>query len=138
MGGSRTIAHTAVPLMAFSSFAGRSLRPALALAFAATMLAGCGSTYSDGVGSLLVDPTRYEGYGCKDLVSQLNGLNTREKELRNLINRADESAGGVVIGTMAYRSDYQTVLEQKKVLQRTAAEKKCQMAPTFASDQTIR
>lgn len=104
----------------------------------AGMLAGCGSTYSDGVGSLLVDPSRYEGYGCKDLISQLNGLSTREKQLRNLIDRADESAGGVVIGAMAYRSDYQTVLEQKKVLQRTAAEKKCQMAPAFASDQTIR
>ena len=132
------IAHTAVPLMAFSSFAGRSLRPALALAFATTMLAGCGSTYSDGVGSLLVDPSKYDGYGCKDLIGQLTGLNTREKELRNLIDRADQSASGVVIGAMAYRSDYQTVLEQKKVLQRAAAEKKCQMAPTFASDQSIR
>lgn len=124
--------------MALGSFAWRRWRPALALVVAAGTLAGCGSTYSDGVGSLLVDPSKYDGYGCKDLIGQLTGLNTREKELRNLIDRADQSASGVVIGAMAYRSDYQTVLEQKKVLQRAAAGKKCQMAPTFTSDQTIR
>jgi hypothetical protein len=93
----------------------------------------------------MVDPGRYDGYDCKGLVGQWNGLVTREKQLRNLINRADEGGGtGEVIGTLAYRSDYQTVLEQKKVLQRTAAEKKCQLAPipaaapAFTSDQTIR
>jgi hypothetical protein len=124
--------------MAFRSFAWRGLRPTLALIFAAGVLAGCGSTYSDGVSSLLVDPAEFDGYDCKNLIVQLNNLNKREKELRNFIDRADESASGVVIGAMAYRSEYQTVLEQKKVLQRTAADKKCQMVPTFASDQTIR
>lgn len=124
--------------MAFRSFACCGLWPALALILAAGILAGCGSTYSDGVGSLLVDPTRYDGYPCKELINQLKNLDKREKELRDLINRADESASGVVIAAMTYRSDYQTVLEQKKVLQRAAAEKKCQMVRTFASDQTIR
>jgi hypothetical protein len=124
--------------MAFRPFACRGLWAALAFVLAAGALAGCGSTYSDGVASILVDPSRYDGMNCKDLINQLNTLNAREKELRNLINKADESAGGVVIGTLAYRSDYQAVLEQKKVLQRTAAEKKCQMTPVFTSDQTIR
>jgi hypothetical protein len=124
-------------------------RPAHAIAAAAvllvavTTLAGCGG---DGVGALMVDPARFEGYNCKDLLGQWNDLVTREKRLRNLINRADEGGGsGEVIGALTYRSDYQTVLEQKKVLLRTAAEKNCQMAPTpadtapaFTSDQTIR
>jgi hypothetical protein len=128
--------------MAFRSFACGDLWSAsafaLIFALAAGTLAGCGATYSDGVGSLFVDPSKYDGYNCKDLIGQLKNLDTREKELRNLIDRADQSAGGVVIGAVAYRSDYQTVLEQKKVLQRAAAERKCQMVPTFASDQTIR
>ena len=123
-------------------------RPTHAVAAAACLLVvttvtGCGS---DGVGALMVDPARYEGYNCKDLASQWKTLVTRENQLRNLINRADEGGGtGEVIGALTYRNDYQTVLEQKKVLQRTAAEKKCQMAPTpaaaapaFTSDQTIR
>jgi hypothetical protein len=113
------------------------------LLVAVTTLAACSG---DGVGALMVDPARYEGYNCKDLAGQWKNLVTRENQLRNLINRADEGGGsGEVIGALTYRSDYQTVLEQKKVLQRTAAEKKCQMAPTpetvapaFTSDQTIR
>jgi hypothetical protein len=123
-------------------------RPAHAVAaaillLAVTTLAGCGG---DGVGALMVDPARFEGYNCKDLTGQWKNLVTRENQLRNLINRADEGGGsGEVIGALTYRSDYQTVLEQKKVLQRTAAEKKCQLvttpeaaAPAFTSDQTIR
>jgi hypothetical protein len=107
--------------------------------FAAAALAGCST--SDGVGALMVDPGRYEGYNCKDLVGQWNGLVSREKQLRDLIDKADESTSGVVIGALTYRSDYETVLEQKKVLRRTAAEKKCQLTPTvstFTSDQSIR
>ncbi|MGH7192849.1 MAG: hypothetical protein ACREJM_04845 [Candidatus Saccharimonadales bacterium] len=110
-----------------------------AFIFAAPTLAGCG--LSDGAGALMVDPARYDAYNCKDLVSQWNGLVTREAKLRNLIDKADEGGGGVVIGALAYRGDYETVLEQKKLLQRAAAERKCQMAPaspTFTSDQTIR
>ncbi len=105
---------------------------------AATMLAGCGA---DGVGALMVDPARYDGYDCKALVGQWNGLVVREKQLRNLIDKADQSGAGVVIGAVAYRGDYQTVLAQKNLLQRTAAEKKCQLtstSPAFTSDHTIR
>ncbi len=92
----------------------------------------------------MVDPARYEGYNCKDLLTQWNNLAKRETELRNLINKADEGGGGVVIGAMTYRSDYQTVQEQKKVLQRTAAEKNCSLTPApaaasaFTSDRSIR
>jgi len=102
---------------------------------AAAMLAGCGS---DGIGALMVDPARYEGYQCKDLAAQWKALVAREQQLRNLIDKADEGGGGTVIGALSYRGDYQTVLEQEKVLQRTAAAKKCQLAPSYTSDQTIR
>jgi hypothetical protein len=111
---------------------------------AALTLGGCGGL-SDGVGSMLVDPARYDGYNCKELASQWDGLVTREKQLRNLIDRADEGGGsGEVIGALSYRGDYETVMEQKKVLQRTAAGKGCQLAPVaaarpaFTSDQSIR
>jgi hypothetical protein len=141
---------------------------AVAVLLVVTMLAGCGLS-SDGVGSLMVDPARYEGYNCKELIGQWNGLVTREKQLRNLMDRADEGGGtGEIIGALSYRSDYETVLEQKKVLRRTAAEKGCHegaisgapqaprpmtmpaqapgatpttapvAAPAFTSDQTIR
>lgn len=121
----------------------RSAQAFVAFAFVAAMLGGCG--LGDGVGGLMVDPTHYDGYTCKDLVGQWNGLNAREKQLRSLIDKADEGGGsGEVIGALTYRGDYETVLEQKRVLQRSAAEKKCPLLPTqaatpaFTSDQTIR
>jgi hypothetical protein len=106
------------------------------LLLAAGTLAGCGTT--GGFDSVLVDPSRYEGYNCKELAGQLQNLDKREKELRNLIDRADESTSGVVIGTLAYRTDYQTVIADKKVLRSAMAEKKCQLTPSLTSDQIIR
>lgn len=108
----------------------------LLVAVAAAALGGCAG--SDGVGALLVDPARYAGYRCNDLVGEWTSLTAQEKQLRSLINKADEGgATGTVIGAVAYRSDYETVLERKRVLQRTAAEKNCALQPVYSSDRII-
>jgi hypothetical protein len=107
------------------------------VAIGAGAVGGCAG--SDGVGALMVDPARYAGYRCKDLIGEWANLIAQEKKLRELINKADEGgATGTVIGTVAYRSDYDTVLEREKVLQRTAAEKNCELKPVYSSDRTIR
>lgn len=103
----------------------------------AVILVGCG-TSNDGAGALLVDPGRYSAYHCDDLAAQWKVLLAHEKELRGLIDKADEGGGGVVIGSLAYRTDYESVLSEEKLLQRTAAEKNCHFNPQFQSDQTIR
>lgn len=103
---------------------------------AATALSGCG--LSDGVGGLLVDPARYSAYHCKELIEESQNLAKREKQLRDLMDKASEGGGGTIIGTLAYRTDYDTVLEQQKLLKRTAAEQKCELVPTYSSDRTIR
>jgi hypothetical protein len=106
-------------------------------AIGAGALGGCAG--SDGIGTLLVDPARYAGYRCKDLVGEWTSLTAQEKQLRELINKADDGgAAGTVIGAVAYRSDYETVLERQKVLQRTAAQKNCALKPDYSSDRTIR
>ena len=112
------------------------IRCAVILVLAASALAGCSTM--GGLDSMLVDPSRYEGYNCKDLANQMQGLDKREKDLRNLIDRADESTSGVVIGALAYRTDYETVKADKKALRRTMAEKKCQLLLSLTSDQIIR
>lgn len=105
----------------------------LLLAMAA--LSGCGS---DGVAGLLVDPAHYSAYHCKQLIAESKNLANREKQLRDLMDKASEGGGGSIMGTLAYRSDYETVLEQQKLLKRTAAEQKCELVPTYSSDGTIR
>lgn len=106
------------------------------VSFAVLALAGCG--LSDGAGALFVDPGRYTLYHCDDLAAQRKVLMARENELRGLIERAGESPGGAVIGSLAYRSDYDSVLAQEKLLQRNAAEKNCSFASPLQSDQSIR
>lgn len=110
---------------------GRRQRELVAMAVALA-LAGCGLTET-----AIVDPSRYEGYRCNDLIGQWKGLLARQQELQSLMDKAG-NGGGALIGTMTYRADYETVLGEEKVLQRTAAEKNCALTPTYQSDQTIR
>ena len=112
----------------------------LAAAFGA--LAGC--SFDQGIGPYLADPGRYSAYHCKDLVTGLEALIAREKELRDLMARANDGGGGAVIGQLSYRADYEKTVANENVLRRTAASKKCDLpAPptppaSFQSDQTIR
>ena len=82
--------------------------------FALLALTGCGLS-TDGAGALFVDPGRYTLYHCDDLAARRKMLIARENELRGLIERAGESTGGAVIGSFAYRSDYDAVLAEEKL-----------------------
>lgn len=107
------------------------------LSVLAVVLAGCGMT--EGTGSFLIDPGRYSAYHCNELATRWTVLVAREKELHGLMDKADEGGGGgAVIGSLAYRTDYDSVIGEERLLQRTAAEKNCGFKPEFQSDQTIR
>jgi hypothetical protein len=109
---------------------------AMVLSIATLPVATCG--LSDGPGAIGVDPGKFTFYHCDDLARRWKELLARENELRGLIDKANESNAGAVIGSIAYRGDYDAVLSEKKLLQRTAAEKKCNFTPDYQSDQTIR
>jgi hypothetical protein len=109
------------------------LRLAL-VCFGLAALAGC----TNGAGSLLVDPGRYSAYHCNDLAARAKVLAAREKDLRDLIERANQGGGGAVIGSLAYRTDYESVRSEEKLLQSEAVDKNCNFTPQFQSDQIIR
>jgi hypothetical protein len=113
-------------------------RSASSLVVIAAALAGC--ALNEGPGQLAVDPGRYEFYHCGDLATRLTVLQARETELRTLMAKAGEGGSGALVGALAYRADYETVLSEEKLLQRTAAEKKCEVGPppAFQSGQTVR
>jgi len=106
---------------------------------AAALLAGC--SFNDGMGSLIIDPARYSVYHCKDLVTALKELQTRQKDLRALMDRAGDGGGGTVIGALTYRPDYEKAVSEESLLRRTAAEKQCPLepppAPVVQSDHSI-
>ncbi len=111
----------------------------------APALAGCTSNDRD---EFLIDPGRYAVFKCDDLAARWKLVSTREKELRGLMDRANQSGGGAIVGSLAYRADYNVVIEDEGLLQRTAAEKNCGLSfqtqsgqpqsTQFQSDQSIR
>ena len=115
---------------------GVHLLAAMLLSLAAATLGGCG--LSDGAGAILVDPGHYSAYHCDDLAARWKVLLAREKELGGLMDKASEGGGGAVIGSLAYRSDYETVLTEEKLVQRAAVDRKCAFTPDYQSDHTIR
>ena len=103
------------------------------------VLTGAAAGCSTSLDTYLVDPARYSAYHCKQLADRLKELQTRETDLRNLMDKASEGAGGTVIVGMSYRADYEKNVGEEKVLRRTAADKKCALeGPAFESDQVIR
>ena len=109
-------------------------RALLAIALSSA-LAGC----STSLNTYIVDPGRYSAYHCKQLIDRLKELQTRESDLRNLMDKASEGGGGTLIGGMSYRADYEKAMGEEKILRRTAADKKCSLeGSAFESDQVIR
>jgi hypothetical protein len=120
---------------AVKSRAGRLFAAAICV-IGGMALSGCGLSSSPGL--LIVTPGTLTPYRCNDLLRQWTALDKREQELREYMNRASQGGGGTVIGALAYGTDYQTVLTQKKMVQQEAAEKNCELVHNFQSDQTIR
>jgi hypothetical protein len=111
-------------------------RALLLFAFAAIALTGCGPDL--GPGTMMVDPGRYSVYHCNDLAARWKVLVAREKELRGLMDKANDGGVGALIGSVAYRSDYESVMTEERLIQREAADKKCDFTPDYQSDSMIR
>ena len=62
----------------------------------------------------------------------------RQQELRSLMDRADQGAGGAAVGFIAYKADYVTASEELEVLNATARSKKCDQEETWRSNTVIR
>jgi hypothetical protein len=109
------------------------------LTFATVMLAAC--SLPEGAGTILVDPGHYNAYHCNDLADQWKLLVAQERELRGLMEKADaggNSNAGALIGSVAYRPEYEAVLSNEKLLQNAAKEKNCPFVAEYQSDHMLR
>jgi hypothetical protein len=98
-------------------------------------LAGCSG--SEQVASLVVQPGKYSAYNCQQLSSRGREITQRERELKDLMSRASQKAGGDLVSAIAYRSDYAVVRGELKELDQTAAEKNCPITWRAESDRSI-
>ena len=103
---------------------------------AGTMLAGCSAV--DNPVTVFADPGKYQFHSCDQLAAQRKRWSTREQELRLLMDKADQSAGGAVVNLLAYRADHLAASEELKVLELAARAKNCETPADWRSNAVVR
>jgi hypothetical protein len=99
-------------------------------------LAGCANTVSSL--TMFADPGKYEFHSCEQLASERKTLATREQELRLLMDKAEQGAGGTVVNVLAYKSDHVAASEELKLLELAARSKNCETPANWRSNSAVR
>jgi hypothetical protein len=90
----------------------------------ALALAGC-STVVDTVGETFIQPGKYNFLRCQEIAQQITGMEARSKELHELTDRANASAGGPAVNMLVYGPDLREVDASLRLLRKTSGEKRC-------------
>ena len=86
---------------------------------------------------LFADPGKYEYYTCDQILKSGEAVAAREAKLRELIQKAEQTAGGGVVSTLAYRGEHRTVVEELGVIDTASRRKNCLTPPTWRSTTAI-
>src|SRR5262249_19309569 len=78
--------------------------PFVALIFP-LLLAACGTAIESPF-TVFADPGKYEFYSCDQLVPQRQLWESKEKQLKLLMDKAKQSTGGSAVSVVAYQGDY--------------------------------
>src|SRR4051812_9704357 len=115
----------------------RSLGPALFAPFAICMALAACSSGSESTTSFLVAPGKYQYHNCEQLAGAAKATSARQQELKGLIEKAERGAAGALVGTIAYKSDYLTSIDELRLIEATAREKQCLTSETWRSNSII-
>jgi hypothetical protein len=99
-------------------------------------VAAC-STSSNVNVMLFADPGKYEYHTCDQILKAGEAVAAREERLRTLIQKAEQTAGGSVVSTVAYRGEHRTVVEELAVIDTVSRRKNCLTPPTWRSTTAI-
>jgi hypothetical protein len=90
----------------------------------AFLVAGC-SSVADNAMTIFADPAKYQYSTCEGLGRQRETWTKKEQELRQLMDRAEQSAGGAVVNVLAYKGDHVAAVEELQLIDRAARAKNC-------------
>ena len=110
---------------------------AAGIGLAGILLAACSSSGETSF-SLFAEPGKYQYYTCAQIAAEVKNMARREQELKSLMDRADQSAGGAAVGFIAYKADYVAVSEELDSLHAAARSKSCEQEQTWRSNAVIR
>ena len=97
-----------------------------AAALLTAILGGCATSLSV---DPFVAPAKFQYLRCEDIAKRLASTQTREKELRALMDRAETGVGGPAVNMLVYEPDYHTVQSELQQLHDAAVEKRCPEEP---------
>jgi hypothetical protein len=103
---------------------------------AGLVVAGCAS--GNNPVTFFADPGKYEFHSCEQIAGQRKELAARERELRQLMDKAGQSTGGTVVNLLAYKADHVAASEELKVLEATARSKSCDTPASSSSSSAVR
>ena len=113
------------------------MRITLLMAITSLTVTACTSALENPV-TLFADPGKYEFHNCEQLAKARQAAKTKEEELKELMNRAEQGTGGAFVNVIAYKSDYVAVTEELKVIEGTMRVKKCSTPENLGSTSAIR
>ena|SRR5450631_2150245 len=110
---------------------------AVGIVLLGAMLAACSSSGDTSL-SLFAEPGKYQYYTCPQIAAEMKRWSAREQELKTLMDRADQSAGGAAVGLIAYKAEYVAAGEELQSLDSAARSKNCAQGETWRSSTVIR
>jgi hypothetical protein len=97
----------------------------VAVCFAALTTSGCTSSSDLDVISPYAAPGKYDFLDCPAMAQRLKLASDRERELTDLMTRAQEGFGGSIVNAIAYQEDLNTARAQVRALRKAAGGKQC-------------
>jgi hypothetical protein len=110
-------------------------KPAPAALVLLTLASGC---TSHDIVTTASRPGKFRFFNCNDLNKRGVETANRERELAELIRRAEQTPGGKMVSSLAYRSEYNIALSDLREIELTATEKKCVLTHQPISEKVVR
>jgi hypothetical protein len=107
------------------------------IVLAGAMLGACSSS-SDTRFSLFAEPGKYQYHTCVQIAAELKNQSQRRQDLKALMDKADQGAGGAAVGFIAYKAEYVAAGEELESLHSAARGKNCEQDETWRSNTVIR
>jgi len=115
----------------------RKLPPVAGVILAGSVLVGCSLT-GDSPMTVFADPGQYQYHTCEQLAGQRKHWTTREQEIKQLMDKADQGAGGAIVNVLAYKADHVAATEQIKLIEAAARSKNCETPANWRSNSVVR
>jgi uncharacterized protein YceK len=99
------------------------------------LLSACSSVYEV---TFFADPGKYQYAKCEQLAEQRKSWSDREQELKLLMDRAEQGAGGAIVKALAYKADLVATEEELRLLETAAGAQNCATRANWRSNSAVR